>query len=63
MLINIRVSELISDTNNNIPLALIVILSFFIPINDILPTSENKLDKYELIDKSDAQILYVSSNN
>ena len=63
MLINIRVSELISDTNNNIPLALIVILSFFIPINYILPTSENKLDKYELIDKSDAQILYVSSNN
>jgi NADH-ubiquinone oxidoreductase chain 6 len=63
MLINIRVSELISDTNNNIPLALIVILSFFIPINDILPTYDNKLYKYELIDKSDAQILYVSSNN
>ena len=63
MLINIRVSELISDTNNNIPLAFMTIISFFIPINDILPTSDNKLDKYEIIDKSDTQIFYVSSNN
>src|ERR1700734_2140880 len=29
MLINIRVSELISDTNNNLPLALIAIIAFF----------------------------------
>lgn len=62
MLINIRVSELISDTHNNIPLALIVTLSFFIPINNILPSSDNKLDNYELIDELDTQILYVCSN-
>src|SRR6202161_4876096 len=37
MLINIRVSELISDTSNNIPLAILAILAFFIPFSDIMP--------------------------
>ena len=63
MLINIRVSELIGDTNNNIPLAIIAILSFFIPINSILPSSSNKSDNYEIIGESETQISYVSSNN
>ena len=40
MLINIRVSELISDTNNNIPLALLVITAFFIPFSILLPNSK-----------------------
>jgi NADH-ubiquinone oxidoreductase chain 6 len=40
MLINIRVSELISDTNNNIPLAILTILGFFIPYNKILPDTK-----------------------
>jgi len=62
MLINIRVSELIGDTNNNIPLAIITILSFFIPISSILPSSENKTDNY-LMHKQETQISYVSSNN
>lgn len=62
MLINIRVSELIGDTNNNIPLAIIAILSFFIPISSILPSSENKTDNY-LMQKQETQISYVSSNN
>ena len=35
MLINIRVSELISDTNNNIPLAILAILAIFIPYNNL----------------------------
>jgi len=66
MLINIRVSELIGDTNNNIPLAIIAILAFFIPISDILPNSENKTDSSAmlfLINKQETQILHVSSNN
>lgn len=37
MLINIRVSELISDTNNNIPLALVTILTFVILFTTIMP--------------------------
>ncbi len=43
MLINIRVSELISDTNNNIPLAIITIIAFFIPFSSILPNSKTTL--------------------
>src|SRR5689334_11083295 len=42
MLINIRVSELISDTNNNLPLALITILAFFIPFSNLLPDAKTK---------------------
>ena len=37
MLINIRVSELTSDTNNNIPLAVITIIAFFVPFNRLMP--------------------------
>lgn len=37
MLINVRVSELLNDTGNAIPLALIIALSFNYPVNQILP--------------------------
>jgi len=60
MLINIRVSELISDTNNNIPLAILVILAFFIPYNDLLPNT--KTNNFELVN-IDSYIPFVSSNN
>ncbi len=43
MLINIRVSELISDTNNNIPLAIITLIAFFIPFSSLLPDAKSKL--------------------
>jgi NADH-ubiquinone oxidoreductase chain 6 len=44
MLINIRVSELISDTNNNLPLALITIIAFFIPFSNLLPDARANLN-------------------
>jgi NADH-ubiquinone oxidoreductase chain 6 len=44
MLINIRVSELISDTNNNLPLALITIIAFFIPFTNLLPDARSKIN-------------------
>ena len=65
MLINIRVSELIGDTNNNIPLAIFAILAFFIPISDILLNSDNKQNSSAmlfLINK-ETDVLQVSSNN
>jgi NADH-ubiquinone oxidoreductase chain 6 len=37
MLINVRVSELISATNNTIPLAIIIAILFYTPIYEILP--------------------------
>lgn len=43
MLINIRVSELITDTNNNIPLAIITILGLVIPFLLIIPDINHKL--------------------
>src|SRR6201985_3967223 len=49
MLINIRVSELISDTSNNIPLAVLAVLAFFIPFSNILPkTGSDITDKIYL---------------
>ena len=60
MLINIRVSELISDTNNNIPLAILTILGFFIPYNKILPDTKTT---YLLDIFYDREISHVSSNN
>lgn len=65
MLINIRVSELIGDTNNNIPLAIITFLAFFVPMGNALPISENKsesLINLSFFDKPLSQIYYVSSH-
>ena len=70
MLINIRVSELISDTNNNLPLALITIIVFFIPFSNLLPDTRTKLDKIGfdynslLQDVTNTkQVSYVTSKN
>jgi NADH-ubiquinone oxidoreductase chain 6 len=70
MLINIRVSELISDTNNNLPLALITIIAFFIPFTNLLPDAKNKLNiiGFELNKilqdiTNTKQISYVTSKN
>lgn len=65
MLINIRVSELIGDTNNNIPLAIITFLAFFVPIGNALPVSENQSENFISLysmDKEQSQIYYVSSS-
>lgn len=61
MLINIRVSELVSDTNNNIPLAILTILGFFVPYNNLLPDIKTGYI-LEVINKN-VDISHVSSNN
>lgn len=70
MLINIRVSELISDTNNNLPLALITIIAFFIPFTNLLPNAKSKLNiiGFELNKllqdiTNTKQVSYVTSKN
>ena len=70
MLINIRVSELISDTNNNLPLALITIIAFFIPFTNLLPDAKSKLNiiGFELNKilqdiTNTKQVSYVTSKN
>jgi NADH-ubiquinone oxidoreductase chain 6 len=68
MLINIRVSELINDTNNNIPLGILAILILFIPLSNLLPDNKILLSKdgmdinsviTSIINKE--PLLYVSS--
>lgn len=70
MLINIRVSELISDTNNNIPLAIITIIAFFIPFSSVLPDTKNRFSLFgiefnKLLQDitNTKQISYVTSKN
>lgn len=41
MLINVRISELTTDTNNSIPLALIITILFNISLHDLLPSNTN----------------------
>lgn len=62
MLINIRVSELVNDTNNTIPLGILSIIILFIPLSGILP--DQRISSDELSNVFNRQELpYVSSNS
>ena len=70
MLINIRVSELTSDTNNNIALAILTIFAFFVPFSNILPDAKSELNNFTfkfndlLQDLINAKLVsYVSSKS
>ena len=68
MLINIRVSELISDTSNNIPLAILAILAFFIPFSNIIPKTSSDINEVNMQIKNNINplsdsVFLVSSDN
>ena len=46
MLINVRISELLSETSNSIPLAIIIAVSFNYPLHETLPSSFAGLNSY-----------------
>ena len=48
MLINVRISELLSNTSNSIPLATLIVIAFNYPIYQILPYSIRAFDSYTL---------------
>jgi NADH-ubiquinone oxidoreductase chain 6 len=48
MLINIRISELFSDTNNSIPLAIIIAIAFNYPVYQILPYNLAAFNSYTI---------------
>lgn len=48
MLINVRVSELLSDTSNSIPLGIIVTLAFNYPVYQILPYGIASFNNYAI---------------
>jgi len=48
MLINVRISELLNDASNSIPLAIIITLAFNYPVYKILPYSITAFNSYTL---------------
>jgi NADH-ubiquinone oxidoreductase chain 6 len=63
MLINVRVSELLSSTNNTIPLAVIISILFYTPIYEILPYSIATYTSYtENLNTTFNDILYNNTN-
>lgn len=48
MLINVRTSELLSDSSNSVPLAILTVLCFNYSINDILPYSLYLYDTFDV---------------
>src|ERR1700729_3495133 len=48
MLINVRISELLSDTSNSIPLAIFITISFNYPVYQILPYSIASFNSYTI---------------
>lgn len=47
MLINVRISELMSDTSNSIPLAVLITISFNYPVDKVLPYSIAAYNNYK----------------
>src|SRR3984885_3649041 len=46
MLINVRISELLSNTSNSIPLAIVIAISYNYPVHQILPYSIATFNNY-----------------
>jgi NADH-ubiquinone oxidoreductase chain 6 len=64
MLINVRISELLSDTSSNIPLAVLIIIAFNYPIYKMLPNSIVSFNSYTIdLNNSFINIFYNSYSN
>jgi NADH-ubiquinone oxidoreductase chain 6 len=63
MLINIRISELLSETNNDIPLAVLTVLLFYYIIGQVLPLNltDNTIVSY--LSNSFSEVYNVQSDN
>jgi len=64
MLINVRISELLSDTSNSIPLAIIITIAFNYPVYQVLPYSIAAFNSYTVdLNNTINNILNFTSNN
>ena len=61
MLINVRISELLSDTSNSIPLGIIITISFYYPVYQILPYSIASLNGYTVDFKNTFNSLFYNN--
>lgn len=55
MLINIRISELSDETNNDIPLAILVVMLFFYIVRQILPSNILNLNQFIYLNKNNIE--------
>jgi len=60
MLINIRISELLSETNNDIPLAILTVLLFYYIVGQVLPS--NLVDRSIVTKLSNTFFEFYNSN-
>ena len=63
MLINVRISELLSNTSNSIPLAAFITISFNYPVDSILPYSLASLKAYMANIYNTFYNLFINNNN
>jgi len=57
MLINIRISEIQVETNNSLPLAIVISIAFYITLHDIIPFNSNLEKTLDLTSKSELNTL------
>lgn len=60
MLINIRISELLSETNNDIPLAILTVILFYYIVGQVLPS--NLIDRSIITKLSNTFFEFYNSN-
>jgi len=63
MLINIRISELLSETNNDLPLAVITVILFYSIIRQILPYNLEDQDTIINLSNSLFEVYNTETNN
>lgn len=63
MLINVRISELLSDTSNSIPLVVIISICFNYAISQILPYSLAAFNSYRLDLKNSFKDIWSNNNS
>jgi NADH-ubiquinone oxidoreductase chain 6 len=63
MLINVRISELLSNTSNSIPLAIFIAISFNYPIDPILPYSIASFNSYIANLYNTLNNTFINNNN
>nr|YP_010480701.1 NADH dehydrogenase subunit 6 [Aspergillus pseudotamarii]UVN15511.1 NADH dehydrogenase subunit 6 [Aspergillus pseudotamarii] len=63
MLINIRISELLSETNNDIPLAVLTVLLFYYIVGQVLPSNLTDNTIVSSLSNSFSEVYNVQLNN
>ena len=63
MLINVRVSELLSETSNSIPLTIVIAISFNYPVYQLLPLNTFSYNSYNDNSSNSEQFSFFNKND